>query len=90
MSDWAPGTTLLPKLVNITFNAVTGAVNHVGIGYDIIGPSGAFLVSRGWTWDGGSPTSDLTTAMNSVLQGLVGDLLAFEGVAIAGPAPHFA
>lgn len=52
--DYAPGTTLKPVMVNITFDDEL-RIAHCGVGYHIVKPSGR-VNEGGFTWH--SPVGD--------------------------------
>ena len=75
-NEWAPGTTLRPKIVNVTFDE-KGVVNHVGIGYLVVAPTGRPLLESGWTW---TPPSGHGAALQSVMTALLKALELHEGI----------
>lgn len=82
--DWAPDTKIEPTLVNVTFNA-DGAINHIGIGYRVILPSGDVVAERGYTWH--SPDGDYAHApaehvesVSAAMRALLDAAAAAEGV----------
>jgi hypothetical protein len=73
--DYAPGTTLEPVMVNITFDDQL-RIAHCGIGYHLTLPSGR-VVDGGFTWHSpggdyahgpGGHISDLQAVMDELLR----------------------
>lgn len=82
--DWSVAHRLRPTLVNITFDA-SGEISHVGMGFEVYGPSGRMLLRSGWTWghlDGPAPKAADLKSLQKVMSQFVGDLAIFEGAAI--------
>ena len=72
--DWHPDATLKPGIINITVDD-TGKINHVGIGYEVVLPSGRVATSKGWTWH--SPPAEIKAPAPTIrsLQNVVDKLL---------------
>ena len=73
--DWHPDATLKPGIINITVDD-TGKIDHVGIGYAVVLPSGQVATNKGWTWH--SPPAEITAPAPTIrsLQNVVDKLLA--------------
>lgn len=81
--DYAPGTTLKPVMVNITFDENL-QIAHCGVGYHLTLPSGR-VHDGGFTWH--SPQGDYAhgpgehvSALQAVMDELLRAAAAHEGV----------
>lgn len=86
--DYAPGTRLVPVMVNITFDEDL-VLAHVGIGYHLVMPSGR-LHEGGFTWH--SPRGDYARGpdehmdrLQAVMNELLAAAAAHEGVELRRP-----
>src|SRR5215475_3962653 len=88
--DYAPGTKIRPGLINIRLK--DGQLEHFGIAYQIVLPSGRVLTEHAYTWhneaEGRTIDPDHIEALNRALAACLADLIAEEGVdGLADPEP---
>lgn len=84
--DWAAGTKLVPVMVNVTFDRTTLTINHVGVGYHLVLPSGQER-DGAYTWhspQGGyaSAPADQVKALAAVMAALLQAAATAEGVTL--------
>jgi hypothetical protein len=84
VSDWAPGTTFRPTVVNITFDD-DGQVTHVGVGYHVYLPSGAVAATKGHTWD---TPPDHGATLQQAMHALLEDVRKAEGFSGLAATQH--
>ena len=79
--DWTNTTGLRPGIFNITVD-YTGTINHVGVGYDVVLPSGAVAKQTG-----SNPALDAATlaALQACVNAMWIGVLANEGLTITVP-----
>ena len=88
--DYAPGTKLRPGLVNIRLKG--DKLDHFGIAYQIVLPSGRVLTEHAYTWHNEAEERlahpDHVAALDAALRACLDDLIAAEGVdGLADPEP---
>lgn len=72
--DYGPGTCLEPIVLNVTVGP-DGVVDHVGIGYHIVTPSGAHHAG-GWTWHSPKAGVEASTSSTAALQAVIDEILS--------------
>jgi L-alanine-DL-glutamate epimerase-like enolase superfamily enzyme len=84
-TDFALGTQVKPTIVHITFDE-TGAVNHVGIGYEVYLPSAVAdpgptlpIAASAITW---TPPAAHATRLSAVMQALLDALTGHAGLPV--------
>jgi hypothetical protein len=84
-SDYGPGTQIKPTIVHITFDE-TGAVNHVGVGFEVFLPSAVNsggqqipVTADALTW---TPPPAVATRLGQVMAALLGDLASHTGLGV--------
>ena len=80
-SDWHPDTGLRPGIFNITVD-YAGKIDHVGVGYDVVLPSGDLAKSTG-----SNPALDAATlaSLQACVDAMWAGVLANEGLSITVP-----
>lgn len=81
LSDWHPDTGLRPGIINITVDH-TGTIDHVGVGYDVVLPSGAVAQQTG-----SNPVLDAATlaSLQVCVDAMWAGVLVNEGLSITIP-----
>jgi hypothetical protein len=79
--DWTNTTGLRPGIFNITVD-FQGKINHVGVGYDVVLPSGDVAKQTG-----SNPTLDAATLtlLQTCVDAMWAGVMANEGVTITVP-----
>lgn len=90
IGDWGPGTTLAPGIINITTDEL-GVIDHVGIGYHLVTPSGERHPGA-FTWH--SPKgqyaqgpSDKIDQLQAAVTALLRAAAEYEGVELGAGGP---
>lgn len=81
--DWAPGTGLRLTQVNISFDPANPTkIAYVGIGYEVILPSGDVAKYSGFAWHspGNGQVAPGLPAVQAIVDQIVAAALAHEGV----------
>lgn len=84
--DWAEGTGIRPTIINITVDG-DGNVNHVGIGFDVVLPSGSHAQSSGHTYT--NITGPERKAAQRVVDAIVADAMRAHGITARAGSHHY-